>query len=160
MRIIIIGVAALSLLAGCATNAGLTTDRLDGGLKAGGFAFADPVAAQPAGLQDLVARKLQQGGLTPAPAASADYLVYVGLSALPIKTGVYLPDAKAPQAPPTVWNVDPRNGKKLHLEVAVLERTSGKTVFDGSATLTGLARHDSSALPDLVQAAFGAGARH
>ena len=159
MRTIIISAAALSLLAGCATGAGLTTDRLDGGLKAGGFAFADPGAAQPAGLQDLVARRLQQGGLTPAPAASADYVVYVGLSALPIKTGVYLPEAKAPQAPPSVWSVDPRNGKKLHLEVAVLERATGKTVFDGAATLTGLARHDASALPDLVQAAFSAGAK-
>ena len=154
MRKQVIGVAALSWLAACAS---LPVGHAAGALRPGGFAYADAGAVQPAELQALVTGRLQRDGLRPVPAASADYLVYVGFSSLPVDAGVYLPDAKTPQAPPNAdgWTVDPRRGKKLHLEVVVLERAGGKTMFDGSATLTGPGRHAAGALPQLVSAAFG-----
>ncbi len=143
-----------ALLAACAS---LPTAQVSGGLKPGGFAFAEPDGADQGALQTLVAERLSGKGLKPAPSASAaDYIVYLGVSRLPIKAGLYLPDAKTPQAPPgDDWLVDPRKGKKIHLQIVVLDRASGKAVFDGGATLTGPGRHAKTALPELVDAALG-----
>jgi hypothetical protein len=140
------------LLAACAS---LPEAKVSGVLKPGGFAFADAGGVEQGPVQALVAQRLSDKGLTPAPAASADYIVYLGLSDLPVKAGVYLPDAKTPQAPPGEWLADPRHGKKLHLQIVVLERAGGKTVFDGGATLAGRGRNSKKALPELVDFALG-----
>jgi hypothetical protein len=150
----VLALASAALLAACATA---PTAQVSGGLKPGGFAFAQAGEADQGALRSLVAERLSSHGLTPAPAASADYIVYLGFSALPIKAGLYLPDAKTPQAPPGDWLIDPGKGKKLHLQIVVLDRASGQAVFDGGATLTGPGRHAKTALPQLVDAALGAG---
>jgi hypothetical protein len=141
-----------TLLAACAS---LPTAQVSGGLKPGGFAFAQPDGTDQGALQALVAERLSDKGLKPAPSAAADYIVYLGVSSLPINAGLYLPDAKTPQAPPGDWLINPRKGKKLHLQIVVLDRSSGKAVFDGGATLTGPGRHAKTALPELVDAALG-----
>ena len=146
------GVALFGLLAACAS---LPEAKLSGGLSPGGFAFADAGAVAQDPVQALVAQRLADKGLKPASPASAEYIVYLGLSDLPSKAGIYLPDAKTPQAPPSDWVADPRHGQKLHLQVVVLERSTGKTVFDGGATLAGRGRTSKKALPELVDAALG-----
>ena len=140
------------LVGACAS---LPVAKVSGGLSPGGFAFADAAGIGQDPVQSLVAERLADKGLKPASAAAADYIVYLGLSDLPVKAGLYLPDAKTPQAPPGDWLVDPRHGQKLHLQIVVLERASGKTVFDGGATLSGRGRTSKKALPELVDAALG-----
>jgi hypothetical protein len=144
-------VALCLSIAGCATP---PQARFTGALKPGGFVFA-PSAPGEGDLQALVAERLSADGLHPSPAASADYIVYIGASAPPASVGVYLPDAKAPQAPPADWTVDPAHGKKRRLQILVLNRLTGAAVFDGAATLTGPGRKAKSALPRLVDAALG-----
>ena len=144
------------VLSGClAACASLPTAKVSGVLAPGGYAFSETGASQSAPLRALVAERLSVKGLHPAAPAAADYIVYIGLSALPVGAGLYLPDVKTPQGPPVDWVVDPRNGKKMHLQVVVIERADGKIVFDGASTLTGPGRKTKTALPQLVDAALG-----
>jgi|GEM_PF-2604475 hypothetical protein len=148
----LIGLAAVVITAGCAT---LPQGNTLGALKRGGFAYADAGVADQSQLQSLVAARLASRGLTLAPTAGADYIVYLGLSALPARAGLYRPDPRALQTPPRDWVVDPHKGKKLHLDIVVLDRASGAQVFEGGATLTGPGRHDPAALTRLIDAALG-----
>jgi hypothetical protein len=150
-----IGVVFLSgCLAACAS---LPTARVSGALAPGGYAFSETAASDQGQLRTLVAERLSADGLHPAAPATADYIVYLGYSAVPVQAGLYMPPATAPQGPPGDWVVDPRNGKKMHLQVVVIERAGGKVVFDGGATLTGPGRKAKTALPQLVDAALGVG---